>query len=132
MAGLHDTMFARPPVFATASDATDLRGLVAMAGTAAPGAGLFREEVARLAIVADDRPGRFVRLNDEVVYRDLRTKRERLVQVVRPERANQDENHVSVLAPIGAALIGLAEGAIFRWADPDGRLRAIKVVAVGA
>lgn len=53
MSNLNDTMFARPPVFATAADAADLHALVAMAGTTAPGAGQFREEFYRLTILPD-------------------------------------------------------------------------------
>lgn len=129
---LNDTMFSRPHVQATATDLARLRSLVPMAGTDAPGAGLFREEFARLKIVADDLAERFVRLGSCVRYRDLSTKRERDVRVVRPEDADTGGNWVSVLSPVGAALIGLSAGAIFRWADPDGRLRVIKVLKVAA
>ena len=132
MSALNDTMFSRPQVQATATDLARLRSLVQMAGTEAPGAGLFKEEFARLKIVADDLAERFVRLGSRVSYRDLSTKRERGVRVVRPEDADADGNWVSVLSPIGAALIGLSAGAIFRWADADGRLRVIKVLDVEA
>lgn len=93
---------------------------------------MFKEEFARLKIVADDLAERFVRLGSRASYRDLSTKRERGVRVVRPEDADADGNWVSVLSPIGAALIGLSAGAIFRWADADGRLRVIKVLDVEA
>ncbi len=35
-----------------------------------------------------------------------------------------------MLSPLGAALIGLMENAIFRWSEADGRLRAVKVVSI--
>ena len=54
MSALNDTMFSRPQVQATATDLARLRSLVQMAGTEAPGADLFKEEFARLKIVADE------------------------------------------------------------------------------
>lgn len=121
--------FAPPAVFALAQDLAALRALADQAEAAAPGSDLFRREVRRLSIVEAARPD-FVRLGDLVRYRDLRTKRERAVRVVRPGEVEPDANAVSVLSPIGAALIGLRAGAVFRWADVDGRPRAVKVLDV--
>lgn len=130
MSTLTNTMFACPPVFATAGDIADLRALAATANEASFGASMFRQECARLAVPALAAAPRFVRLGNAVTYRDLRSKTERQVRVVRPDHSDAEENHVSVFAPIGAALIGLSEGAIFRWTEPDGRLRAIKVLNI--
>lgn len=128
----NDTLFSPPPVYAVEADIEALRALAAMAGTSAPGASLYRQEFERLSILTDDRAPFIVRLGSTVTYRDLRTKRERTVEVVRPDRADSDENRVSVLSPIGAALLGLARDAVFRWTDVDGRLRAVKVLALHA
>jgi regulator of nucleoside diphosphate kinase len=127
---LKDAMFSSPPVFAAAADAAELTAVASTAGTSSFGAKLFLKEFERMAVCTDPRHPRFVRLDDTVTYRDLRTKVERRVRVVRPDRAEAEENRISVLAPIGAALIGLSEGAIFRWTEPDGRLRAIKVLDI--
>ncbi|MGH6998409.1 MAG: GreA/GreB family elongation factor [Phenylobacterium sp.] len=35
-----------------------------------------------------------------------------------------------MLAPIGAALIGLSVGDVFRWEAPDARLREIEVLSI--
>lgn len=125
---LNDTMFARPPVYATAEDLAALQ-VLARRDASAPGAELLRQELRRLAS-AEAASGRFVRLGDVVCYRDLRTKRERRVRLVRPDETQADENWVSVLSPVGAALIGLTEGTVFRWLEPDGRTRAVKVLAI--
>lgn len=123
---LNDAMSARPPVHATAEDLRALKA-AARAGRSAPGAGLLREELERVAL-AGDAAASFVRLGDVVRYRDLRTERERQVRIVPPEDAEPEENWISVLSPVGAALIGLEEGAIFRWTEPSGHPRAVKVV----
>ena len=65
-----------------------------------------------------------------MIYKDLRSKRRRCIRLVRPGRENADESEVSLLSPIGSALVGLAAGSVFRWAGPDGRLRAIKVLEI--
>ena len=83
-----------------------------------------------MSVAPDAEDGGFVRLGSSVLYKDLRTKRQRRVRLVRPGRENPEENEVSLLSPIGAALVGLAEGAIFRWPAPDGGTRAVKVLEV--
>ena len=130
MPNLNDTMFARPPIYASPVDAEELKALAAGAGGANPGGALLRQEVERLLIGPPEKHVPFVRLGSWVAYRDLRTKRERHVRVVRPEQATPEENYISVLSPLGAALIGLAQDAIFRWSGPDGRLRAVKVLQI--
>ena len=52
------------------------------------------------------------------------------VRVGLPGEADMDENRISVLAPVGAALIGLSTGDVFRWAGPDARARAIEVLRI--
>jgi len=127
---LNDTMFARPPVYVRRADLSELWRIAADAQKSAPEAQLFLEEFERLSIAPEARQDAFVRLGSAVVYKDLRTKRQRRVRLVRPGRENADENEISLLSPIGGALVGLSEGSIFRWMGSDGRLRAIKVLEV--
>jgi regulator of nucleoside diphosphate kinase len=112
-----------------ASDLPRLRDAARMAVPAEPGSELFLEELERLTIISHPAALSFARLGAVARYRDLRTKRERAIKIVPPQNADGDENAVSVLTPIGAALIGLKEGSIFRWGEP-GRTRAVKLLAV--
>lgn len=130
MTGLNDTIFARPPVYVRRSDLAELWRIAARAHDTALDVDLFLQEFDRLSVAPQSNDGGFVRLDSSVFYKDLRTKRQRRVRVVRPGVENPEENEVSLLSPIGAALIGLQEGAIFRWAGADGHLRAIKVLEV--
>jgi regulator of nucleoside diphosphate kinase len=52
------------------------------------------------------------------------------VWVVLPHDASIDERRVSVLAPIGAALIGLSVGQRIDWQIVDGRVRRLSVLEV--
>lgn len=123
-------MFTRPPVYALADDVPKLKVLVEGPARDAPGAALFAEEFDRLCILSHGGKDPFVRPGSWLTYRDLRTKEERRVRLSHPGDAEQGAGDVSMLSPLGAALIGLMEGAIFRWSETDGRLRAIKVVSI--
>jgi len=130
MTGLTNSMFARPPVYVRRCDLGELWRIAAAARRTAPEAGLFLEEFDRLSVAPATSESEFVRLNSSVVYKDLRTRRVRRVQVVRPGSENAENNEISVLSQIGGALVGLTAGAIFRWPDTDGRTRAIKVLEI--
>ena len=47
-----------------------------------------------------------------------------------PSDANVDTGHVSVLSPIGAALLGLSAGSAARWTTPHGQTDSLQVLAV--
>lgn len=54
----------------------------------------------------------------------------RLVRLVFPGEANIDEGRISILTPIGAALIGLSPGQSFQWVGPNGHPHRLTVIAV--
>lgn len=66
----------------------------------------------------------------EVAYRDLQTKQLRKVKIVFPEEADPALGQVSVLAPVGAALIGLSVGQEIYWDFPDGSVHRLVVESV--
>ncbi len=55
---------------------------------------------------------------------------DRTYRLVDPGEANITEGKVSVLTPIGAALIGLSEGQTIPWTARDGRLLSLTVIKV--
>jgi regulator of nucleoside diphosphate kinase len=55
---------------------------------------------------------------------------ERAFQLVFPEDADISARRVSVLTPMGAALIGLREGQTIPWTTRDGRVLSLTVVSV--
>lgn len=122
---------ARPKVRVTEADFEKLAAIGRAARSPMPGASLLLEELERFAIVSDsDRGKKFVRLGSQVTYRDLVLQRERTVRVGLPGEANVDENRISVLAPVGAALMGLSVGDVFRWTGPDDKPREIEVLKI--
>ena len=73
-------------------------------------------------------PPDVIRLGSHVRYRTGAL--ERAVTLVLPAEADIDQNRVSVMTPVGAALIGLRKGQSITWLTRDGRKQVLTVVAV--
>jgi len=86
---------------------------------------LRRAQVVEWASVPPD----VVTMNTEVVYEDVDTGVRRTVRVVYPRDSDSAKGHVSVLAPIGSALLGLRVGQSIEWSLPKGR-RRVRVVEI--
>lgn len=87
-------------------------------------------ELRRATIVSQrDIPADVVTMNSEVVYEDCATSTQRQVRVVYPKDADASAGKISVLAPIGSALLGLRVGQSIEWQVPTGKKR-LRVVAV--
>jgi len=75
-------------------------------------------------------PQDVVTLNSHVVYSDETAGVKQLVTIVYPADADEDEGRVSVLAPVGIALLGLSVGEAIEWDFPDGSRRTLRVQAL--
>lgn len=122
-----------PPIVLDAAWSERLEALAATA-MRGPAAGLgdrLMREVARATVLPSaEMPGDVVNIGSEVRFRDEATGREQTVTVVLPEGADIDRGRVSVLTPIGAALIGLRAGAEIGWETRDGAERRLTVLGV--
>lgn len=63
-----------------------------------------------------------VTMNSRVVVRDLKTDRAARYTLVFPDTADE-EGHLSILSPIGTAILGLTCGDTIDWPGPNGLLR---------
>lgn len=52
------------------------------------------------------------------------------VTLVFPQEANIDQQKVSILSPVGTALLGLSTGQSIPWQGPDGRAHELTVLEV--
>lgn len=92
---------------------------------------LLEEELGRASIVAESEvPHNVVTMNSTLRYLDVETNKESEVTLVYPQDADLEKNKLSVLAPIGVALIGLKEGQSIHWKLPNGTQRWIRIVSV--
>lgn len=65
-------------------------------------------------------PRDVVRLNSSVRIQEDKTGKEMRFMVVTPDKANIREGKISVMAPIGTALIGFRQGQKVKWRVPAG------------
>jgi regulator of nucleoside diphosphate kinase len=71
-----------------------------------------------------------VRMGSRLTYRDETTGRVREVTLVYPHQADIDLQRISVLTPVGAALIGLSVGQSIEFQTPTREKRVLTVVDV--
>ena len=76
-------------------------------------------------------PPDVVTMNSDVTYEDCESLARRTVRLVYPGDADATQGRISVLAPIGSALLGLRVGQAIDWQLPTG-VRRIRVVDVAA
>lgn len=89
------------------------------------------DEIGRARIVAPGRmPEDVVTIGSTVTYRDETSGQEKTVTLVYPEHADIALHRVSVMTPIGVALLGLAEGAEFYWDTRDGQRKMLTILRV--
>ena len=87
------------------------------------------EEIERADLRASsEMPGNVVTLGSQVTF--SQADRTQTVQIVAPEDADIERRRISVLTPVGAALLGLTVGQKISWDMPDKSVAVLEVVAV--
>ena len=94
------------------------------------GAEALESELARANLVEPDEiPPGLVTMNSKVRFIDETTNEQHGVTLVYPG-ANNPPDAVSILAPVGSALLGLSVGQSISWQVPDGRELRLRVLDV--
>lgn len=73
-------------------------------------------------------PHNVVSMNSQVRFRDLTTNDERVRTLVFPANMTDSATQLSVLAPVGAALLGLRVGDAIHWTLPNGTETHLEVL----
>jgi len=93
-------------------------------------ASVLQAEMERAQVVAVNAvPANVVRMGSTVEFQPDGGQRRR-VTLVFPGDADISEGKISILTPIGTALIGLAPGQSIAWVARDGRRQRLTVLAV--
>lgn len=125
-----DTQFAatKPPLMLSAEDFERLSALAdAMPNLAAE----LTDEISRARVLAKGEQAQdTVRMNSLVKFRDDTTNVVREVTLVYPHEANIDLGKISVMTPIGTALIGVPAGQSITWETRGGETKQLTVLAV--
>ncbi len=121
-----------PPISMNPTDIERLRKLADAAANKYPETSDFlAREIERAAVLPEATPcAGLVTMDSNVTFRDDVSGQTRSVQLVYPEDANVDAGKISILTPIGAALIGLSEGQTIEFQTPTGGWRALTVLTV--
>lgn len=119
-------------IYITKYDMERLRSIIEIYnGKDAPYLERLEEELDRAKIVdPQEIPSDVITMNSVVRIKNMDTGEEKTLILVFPGKANATANAVSILAPIGTALIGYREGANIEWEVPAGtkRLQIVEVV----
>jgi len=118
-----------PRIVVTSTDMERLRTLIDT--TAGDRADALDAELMRAEVVEPSQiPPDVVTMNSRVVYRDEESHETREVTLSYPQDASLEQGRISVLAPVGAALLGLSVGQEIEWQLPGGKSRRLRVLSV--
>jgi regulator of nucleoside diphosphate kinase len=125
-------MADEPSIYLTQDDLDRLFDLIETYGSG-PNADrlqkLESELVRAVAVPPADIPKDVVTMNSRVVFED-ETGDRREITLVYPKHADIASGKVSVLVPVGTALLGMRVGQTIDWELPNGQKHRYKVVAV--
>jgi len=122
-------------IYITEADAARLRemiaqGLPSLSAKDQPCLQSLEQELARATVVpAGEVPRDVITMHSKVRLRDLDSREEMTYTLVFPEEADTAAGKISVLAPIGTALIGCKVGDTVIWKVPAG-VRRLSVKAI--
>lgn len=123
---------AKPRITLTATDFERLSALADAASHTMPEvAAELSEELERAHVLAKGRTATdLVTMGCEVEFRDDLTGRVQTVTLVYPNEADIAKGRISVLTPIGTALIGLPVGKSIDWKTRNGEMKRLTVLQV--
>jgi len=121
-------------IYITKADIKKLRNLIAgvkMSGSKSRAdLDALEKELNRAKVVNPKRiPEKVITMNSRVRLSDLASGEEMIYTIVYPSDANMEHNKISVLAPIGTALLGYRVGDVVEWTVPSG-VRSLKIQEV--
>ena len=125
-------MSSRPEIIISATDADRLDKLLASLPRGQfPGRAALEAELARATIVEPkDVPPTVVTMNSTVKFSADASGDDFELTLVYPKDVDSSGKTISILAPVGSALLGLAVGQTIEWPSTNGRTLHLRVLAV--
>jgi regulator of nucleoside diphosphate kinase len=116
----------QPSIFLTTKDVEKLRDLIREAyHTEYRGSDYLKQlaaEIEKASVVQPDQiPADVITLNSTARLIDQDTDEEMVYTLVFPEDADPSQVKISILAPIGTAMLGYKVGDTFEWDTPGGK-----------
>ena len=125
-------MEKKPEITLSRLDAERLeRMLDSLDGRSFPGRLELEEEIARAHVVEPAQvPPTVVTMNSSVRFKVESSDAEFSLTLVYPSEADGSNDKISILAPVGSALLGLKEGDEIAWPAPGGGTIDVKIIEV--
>jgi regulator of nucleoside diphosphate kinase len=126
-------MMERYEIFVSATDAEALAAMLAAHRRANPFEADASDELADLLmearlVPADRLPSDRVAVHSVVTYEEQPSGKRRTVTLVLPDDADLAKARISVLSPIGLALIGRERGAVVEVPTPNGKALTVRIL----
>ena len=125
------TINSLPPILISKAEEMRLTAIANAASQHVPEVAVaLLSELGRADVLAETAmPADVVRIGSIVEF-EVDDGRRLKVQLVLPENADINAERISVLTPVGAALIGLSPGQAMEWSGNDGKERLLTVLTV--
>lgn len=125
-------MTTSPPITLTRLDVQRLEQLIDKMDDTLPGVVALQAELDRAETLVghDEVPADVVTMNSRVHCREQSSGKDYHLTLVYPKDANADEGKISILAPVGSALLGLQVGQHIDWPAPGGKTLKMELLAV--
>jgi regulator of nucleoside diphosphate kinase len=121
-----------PKIILSSLDAERLEALLeSLPDNAFPAKAALEEELARAEVVPPEQvPPNVVTMNSTVRFRVESSGEEFSLTLVYPKDVDSSGGTISVLAPVGSALLGLSQGDEIEWPKPGGGMMRVRVEEV--
>lgn len=125
-------MAKRPKIVISSTDLARLEKLLeSLSDGAFPGKAELEAELDRADVVEPQEiPSSVVTMNSTVRFRVDSTDEEFCLTLVYPKDVDASGGTISILAPVGSALLGLSEGDQIEWPKPGGGTLQVRIVEV--
>ena len=123
-------MTSAPPIILTKLDLQRLERLLDSLDDYGPAAEALEQELSRAQVVErSEMPAGVVTMNSRVHCREESSGKDYHLTLVYPQDAG-GEGKVSILAPVGSALLGLSVGQHIDWPAPGGKMIKLTLLAI--
>lgn len=129
---MNQAMNPKPEITISTVDADRLdRLLASLPRSAFPGRAALEAELARANIVEPrEVPPTVVTMNSTVKFTAESSGEEFELTLVYPKDTDASGKTISILAPVGSALLGLSQGDAIEWPKPGGGVMKVRVTEV--
>ena len=122
----------KPPITLSSLDVDRIEALLAaLPSSAFPGKDGLQAEIDRADIVApEEMPPSVVTMNSTVQFSIVETGKEFVLSLVYPRDMDGSADKISILAPVGSALLGLSIGDELAWPSVGGKNMTVHVTGI--